>query len=422
MKNFLVAAIFAIPVTIALAANDGNPSASTISEPAAAPSLWERDTLTGDWFGASPTMRDHGVNLTASLTQFYQGLLAGDDPDDWEYGGKLDMFLRLDGGKLGLWDGLGLNSHFELLYGHANPNPSGVLLPVNSAMYFPTPNETVGDLSLYLSQQIGEHVSLTFGKINTVDMYAAGHKFSGGRGIESFQHLEFVAPFSGVTPPMIFGGIISVKTDPAKFTLMIYDPNEQTRHTGFENAFEDGITFNGSVTVGSRFFDKPGSHTFNAAYSTLGGTDFNDIVIPGGVPPGTRDSRWYFAYSFEQTLWQDDTDPKRSWGLFGQTALTDGNPIPMRWCALGGIGGTSPFTGREHDKFGLGLFYVGVSDDLKSALQPVVDLGDEYGTEIFYNFAVTPWFRLTADLQVIAPSPKANDTAVVGGLRAQLIF
>jgi porin len=42
--------------------------------------------------------------------------------------------------------------------------------------------------------------------------------------------------------------------------------------------------------------------------------------------------------------------------------------------------------------------------------------------EAFYNFAVTPWVRLTADLQVINPAAAANDIAVVGGSRAQVIF
>ena len=45
---------------------------------------------------------------------------------------------------------------------------------------------------------------------------------------------------SGIVPPMIFGGIASVQTDPAKFTLMIYDPTDQTQQTGFEDPFGDG--------------------------------------------------------------------------------------------------------------------------------------------------------------------------------------
>ena len=84
--------------------------------------------------------------------------------------------------------------------------------------------------------------------------------------------------------------------------------------------------------------------------------------------------------------------------------------------------GASPLPGNDRGKFGVGVFYLGYSSKLKDGVQPAFSPRDEHDTEIFYNFAVTPWFRLTADLLVIRPSPKANDTAVVGGLRAQIIF
>jgi hypothetical protein len=65
-----------------------------------------------------------------------------------------------------------------------------------------------------------------------------------------------------------------------------------------------------------------------------------------------------------------------------------------------------------------------------------VKLGDEYGAELFYNFALTKWFRVTADVQVIAPAINAqvnspspgnpmvvnNSTVVLLGLRAQVSF
>ena len=44
----------------------------------------------------------------------------------------------------------------------------------------------------------------------------------------------------------------------------------------------------------------------------------------------------------------------------------------------------------------------------------------EYGAEVFDNVAVTPWFRVTADLQVISPALTERTTAVIFGLRAQI--
>ena len=404
----------------AAAAHGGDATQPVSPTPAAV-----RETLTDDWFGAGPAMREHGVVFSGALTQFYQGLVSGDGPKGWKYGGKVDGFLRIDGGKLGLWKGFGISAHAELNYGQSPTSAGGTFVPNNMALFFPGANETLADLSLYVSQQFGDSVTVMLGKINTVDLYAAGHEFSGGRGVELFQHVEFTGPISGITPPMILGGIVSVKTKPAKFTLMVYDPVSQTMRSGFADPFGEGITFNGSVEVPSNFFGKSGKHFFSAAYSTQNGVDFSDpyLLLPTTPPPATTDDRWYFAYAFEQTLWRDANDPKKAWGLFGQASISDANPNPIGWSALGGIGGTSPIPGRERDKFGVGYFYVGYSQDLKDTLRVFgLPVRDETGVEIFYNVAVTPWLRVTADAQFIRPPRTDRDTAIIAGMRAQILF
>jgi porin len=168
----------------------------------------------------------------------------------------------------------------------------------------------------------------------------------------------------------------------------------------------------------------------------FGGNGQNDLPPQLIPPPSEKHGRYWLGYSFEQTLWQSPTDPNQTWGLFGQTAVSDGNPNSYRWSAMGGIGGTGLVPGRPNDRFGVGAFYYRYSDELKKALAPVVTLGDEYGAELFYNFAITKWFRVTADFQVIAPGIKAqavapplisptmmnNPTVVLLGLRGQVVF
>ena len=44
------------------------------------------------------------------------------------------------------------------------------------------------------------------------------------------------------------------------------------------------------------------------------------------------------------------------------------------------------------------------------------------GVEIYYNYAVTPYFRVTPDLQVIEPGVNRANTVLILGVRAQVVF
>ena len=71
---------------------------------------------------------------------------------------------------------------------------------------------------------------------------------------------------------------------------------------------------------------------------------------------------------------------------------------------------------------GVGYFYDELSSNFKQLVStlPSVDLENVHGVELYYNAAVTPWFHLTGDLQVIDNQNVADDTAIILGLRAKI--
>ena len=439
------------------------PSASLYGGP-----LLDRSTLTGNWGGARDELAARGITILPSITQFYQGPSAGNVDNVFEYGGKADAFLNIDAAKLGFWDGFGIQVHGEYNFGKTPGAVGGTTLPNNTAMSFPWQNQSGGDLtSVYFSQRFGSNFTLLAGKIDIIDLYSAGQKFNGGRGIERFWNIAFAAPPSGTVPVSLFGTIASFRVDPLTFSLWIYDPKETLNRTGLEDPFGDGVWVRGTVDLASKLFGLPRKDSITASTSNEKGTDFTtlpdlgkfantpefrqaliqafitramwgqdaQIYLPPELqqsPPSEKRGRYYFSYSFEQTLWQNLTNPTQSWGLFGQVAFSDGNPNSIKWGTMGGVGGTGVIPGRPNDRIGVGAFYYGYSNELKQQLDPVLKLGDEYGAEAFYNFAVTKWFRLTADVQVISPAIKgqvvapgmveANPTVVVVGLEAQVAF
>jgi len=91
------------------------------------------------------------------------------------------------------------------------------------------------------------------------------------------------------------------------------------------------------------------------------------------------------------------------------------------------------------DEFGVGYYYIDVSNPQFTGLLADRELlRDEYGVEAYYNIALTPWMKLTPDIQIIRPAQKdvlkidnehvllstkkEVDTATVIGLRLQVIF
>ena len=330
-------------------------------------------------------------------------------------------------GKLGFWNGLSLVVHGEYNYGEQLNGAGGVVAPVNTALYFPG-NEGADAFdvsSLYFQQRFGDFGSLAVGKINMVDI-AAAKPFMGGAGIDSFWNIVFTAPPSGTVPPYLFGALASLRTELATYQLWVYDPTDAVNRTGFEDPFANGITFRGSVEWPIKVFGLSGHQGLVATYSTEpGGTDDLDELLVPPFPPGfagIKDTRYYFAYTFDQYIYQSTENPQEGFGLFGQVGFSDGNPNRLAWSALTGLGGTGLLLpGRDRDTWGIGYYYAGLSSDLKLALSPLLELKDEQGIEIFYNFEVTPWFTLGLDLQVIEPAI-GKKLAVFPGVRSVTRF
>src|SRR5690242_9328227 len=81
-------------------------SAQTDSRPPAFDGPWDsRLKLTGDWGGFRNELRDHGITLDISQTIYYQGTASGGLHDGFEFGGRNDYILNVDGQKVGLWPG-----------------------------------------------------------------------------------------------------------------------------------------------------------------------------------------------------------------------------------------------------------------------------------------------------------------------------
>jgi len=390
--------------------------------------------LGGNWCGLRDELAGVGWNFRVFDTNFYQGVTSGGLDRTWAFGGKLDYLIDVDGQKSGLWEGLFVGFHAETRYGDDVNDDDGLLTPSNIAMNFPEADSHVTSITgLKVTQMATDNVAFYAGKINTLQEYPL--KYSPGiagnlPGLAGFMNTSLVfnpivgrtIPYStfGVGTALMAGGV-------PFFTLTAFDPQERATE-GLEDLYGQGVVIVPDFCLHTQFFNRPGTWNLGGSYSTA---DYRSVdpaaylnippdVIAAGGP--LEDESWALYANGYQAFWVDANDPARNWGVFTQTGLSDGNPNPVSYVVNGGLGGRAMFAERTLDTFGIGYFYVALSNNFKTLAGPFVPLQDERGVEIFYNFAVTPWCRLTYDFQAVEPANATADTTILNGLRLQLIF
>lgn len=421
MRTLNIAIVMAMAVTAASAARSTNAAEEEAS-------ILDQPSLLDGPGSPKQALRAIGINADFYLTNFNQGIVSGTGSKQWQEGGKGDLIVTFDGARLGLWSGLYVTVHQEWLYGNdANKVGAGYMTAVNTAMAFPRQGGYEADTSIVITQNFNEQWSLSVGKFNMLDAVAKTPLIGGG-GLNTFMNLGLAAPISGVTPPYLVGGSLTLKTAPASFSLLVYDPRNAQNPEVIEHPFSQGTTASLSMTVPVKIAGLEGYQNVRGVYSSQTGVDFSALQQLG-LPPaaqgplGTKQGYWFLAYSFQQYLVQNAANPKEGWGFFGQFTVSDGNPNPVKWSMLAGLGGSSPIPGRSLDLWGIGYFRYTLGQDLVNGLAPLdIDLTANQGVEAYYNLAITPWFRMTANVQYVKPFSPTNQHAVFAGLRTQIKF
>ncbi len=383
-----------------------------------------RDALTGDWNGERTSLaKDYGLQFELDVNQIYQGVMDGGNSSDDDYYGSAYYALKFDTGQAGLWPGGFLEVRGETYWGKSVNTETGALLTanVNDALRDPAGNGTYLPHVIY-TQFLAENFAFFLGKLNTT--VGDSNSFAHGVGDQRFMNLAFSLNPVGLTtaPYAPLGvGFLYIPFEGVAYSFSVIDVNGKIDETGFDTAFEGNYSFVNELKVSTNFFERPGHHTFGFVYSN---NEFDSIDQRISLPPGTprtinkEDGSWAFVYNFDQFLVSDPDDPEQGWGLFGRVGISDGDANLLHRFYSIGVGGTGLFPGRDRDRFGLGYYYLDVSNNRVG----LATSDEEHGAEVFYNLVLTPAVEVTADLQIIDGAVRSADTAVVGGLRARLRF
>jgi hypothetical protein len=172
--------------------------------------------------------------------------------------------------------------------------------------------------------------------------------------------------------------------------------------------------------------DKMGYLMFFGGYSTKEqpSNDKRDfIVIPGeGIESTEEDNPWNIAFYLYQDFWQAEGDPDRKANVMIGGVVGPENPQFAQYQLFANVETYGLMATRPHDRIGLSAWKSWLSDDFKDLVSVETDLRDLYGFELYYNFEVTPWSHLSADLQLVENEREDDSLAVIPGVRLVIDF
>lgn len=399
----------------------------------------ERKKLTGNWWGARDSLQAKGVSFELAAVYLFQNVAAGgiggtrfaSRSDESDSGNTLlgSLDLGLDTAKAEMWPGGSLDVQLQGRTGRSAVQRAGTVSPVNNTATMPNVVDRFDESAFAVTQvcytqNICDWLGVYGGLLNTSEGDENDIAGSGVSNSHFFNSALLYSLVGNATCPNVSlgGGLLFEPSDRLSGSLSATTSSELAGEDPFENA--DGLTLCTEWTRTHTLFDLPGAQTAGFLYGmNIDRTDISKsprVIISGaleGEPvPTTSSDTWAIYYNASQFI---SGDAEKGWGLFGRLGISDGDPNPIRWNLAGGIGGVGTFAGRDSDRWGAGVYYLGMSD---AALLAGLSIGDEVGFEAFYSIALAPWWRISLDGQAVDSAIPTVDTAVVVGVRVEVDF
>ena len=402
--------------------------------------IWDRDTLTGDWGGVRSDLSDRGVDIGLRLTQYGQRVITGGRNVNGEYGGTMDYRFNIDTHKLfGTWQGFSINMHARTRFGDdVLADVGGLTLP-NTGLLQPAPgdyhNTDVTGLTANQYFPLGKtHLGMaTIGKIDVIDAVTLFFP-TVGYGQESFWNTNALVTalpwFGAVTGLSLYGGWLAAinkeKQIGQSAVLALSTRDASTSWPSISSSFDDGVW----IAAFHRFLydigNKPGYFMVFGGASTRDQptNDSRDfMIVPGeGIESTDEKKPWNIALYLNQVLWKADQNSNRRVEMLAGGTVGPDNPQFAQYNLFTNVEAFGLFDSRPNDRMGVSIWYNWLSDNFVDLVSPVVKLRDQYGVDLFYNFRVTEWAHLTADLQIVENEFRGDDLAVVPGTRLVIDF
>lgn len=381
----------------------------------------ERSHLSGDWGGARTELARNGMLVDFVGVLVGSSVFDGGNDEDEELLQKADLVFKFDTDRAGLWPGGFGSVRTEARFGDSSNPDAGTLMPVDTVALFPAANAEDDTLDLteaVVTQFLTEQISVFGGLVQTLD----GDQVPGASGRGTWHFLNTALVVNPVTlqaiPYSTLGVGLGLFPTPNNYGIFLVMDTE-------ESSGKNKLDETGGTTVSGEWYttydvgDCLGGFMVGGLWADHDFVNFDqdprNFLAPAGLD--TDDDSWAVWANLFQSFVPAEPDrfgSRRTWGGSVRLGTADDETNPFEWYASVTLHGRSTFSSRPLDRWGIGYYHLGLTDqDIVDAL-PV---SDENGVEAFYSFAVLPSVRVTLDLQFVDTGFDDLDDVWVGQVR-----
>jgi porin len=420
-----------------MAALAGLPAAAA-SQPK---SIWEQETLTGDWGGARTALKDRGIDVSMTYIGEVFEVLSGGLAQRASYQGRFDLTVDTDLDKLLGWRGA--SASFTVFQIHSTSrnvadNVGSIADPSNIDAL-----QTTRLFSAWFQQNFfDDRLSIRFGQLG-IDLESFTSATSGGLINGTFGWATVLAanmPSGGPSYPLAAPGarVAFKATDDITLAGSIFSgdpagPNcndlpQVCNRYGLTFSFSGGTLLAGEVQYGvnqgKQAAGLPGVYKLGTWHHTA---DFADQRFPRVM----HDGNWGIYGVADQMVWRS---AESSLNLFIRSGISPSDRNLISFYVDGGAGIKGLFPGRPDDVLTFGAAYQKISPDAAAADRdaglPIVR-SEEIVFELSYQAQLAPWWIIQPDVQYIVnpgghvagPNPAvAIKNAAIIGLRSTIKF
>lgn len=425
--------------------------------------FWKDTQLTGDWGGRRTELARRGFFFDVYTTSAYQDLMSGGlDPGDW-FVQNTQMAINVDTGRAGWWDGGLIHFTTQSRYGGdpAQTFNSGATVPTYVGLVEPDPlaYSTTLPSEYFLVQAFSEQTSVVVGKISDIyipDQTLFGDSYKFYFANFAFNKNPITTNFYNPTAWAVLG--VYAPSPQLAFAGGVLDPNSRSQNFA-NNAFDRVniyLTAVASYDIGglpgqfSPAFNWSNQYQLDLA-NPFGALSPGQIpqavgVLLGspetaGLPINNSSNSLFLIANASQYLYVADApslvkkklqsgQPLRGVGVFGRAGWA-----PEETNTITGDGSVALFArglaeSRQYDSAGIGWYMNGISSDLQYQVRRytggLLNVQNEQGMEVFYDYALTPAIRLIPSYQHIwnplSAVAAGHDSADLWMMRGTVVF